>query len=192
MLTRYHQVQTSTVIQYTQNTNNSGALWIDKSFCWELVLIWGIVHSRVSARVGGCAVHILSRKWLHVAQVVQLTLFCPGSGNYEESSGGESEVCSIIVGSEGHHHRIQHYHDYYHFCYCNHHHLYHRHHCCKWVTASGISKCQVLDWPGNSLYILAIWNISRWYYVLHLNPYIRIFTSCRVWSDLPPSYCRIR
>ena len=24
----------------------------------------------------------------------------PGSGNYEESSGGESEVCSIIVGSE--------------------------------------------------------------------------------------------
>ena len=28
--------------------------------CWELVLFWGIVHSRVSARVGGCAVHILS------------------------------------------------------------------------------------------------------------------------------------
>ena len=34
-----------------------------KHFCWELVLIWGIVHSRVSARVGGCAVHILSSSY---------------------------------------------------------------------------------------------------------------------------------
>ena len=35
-------------------------------FCWELVLIWGIVHSRVSARVGGCAVHILSKSRVRV------------------------------------------------------------------------------------------------------------------------------